>query len=269
MNCSVQQIASVRQLLVAVALLVVGLSVVPAHAETPTAEDSKHPLVVALQHAKSSLKTVEAAKDYQAEFLKRDIVNGQVYAHTTFMKFRVEPMSAYLKFKEPHEGREVIYVHGKNDGKLLAHETGIKSIVGTVALLPTSSQAMSESKHPITEIGIAKLVGGIIQHWEREIKFGEIDVKYYPKAKHTLFGKQEHLVIEATHPRPRKQFEYHRARLWIDRKTNLPVRVAYWGFPRRAGAKPPLLEEYTYRNVELDVGLEDIDFDVSNPKYDF
>jgi hypothetical protein len=239
----------------------------PCMAADAPAKKSVHPLVRALKYARSSLKTVEAASDYSAEFVKRDIVNGQVHAHTTLLKYRAKPMSAYLKFKVPHAGREVIYVQGKNDGKLLAHETGLASLIGTISLLPTSTRAMSESKHPITEIGMAKLVIGLIDQWEAESKFGEIEVKYFPQATHTKLGKQKHLVIQAVHPQRRRQFNFHQSRLWIDRKTNLPVRVAHWGFPARPDDKPPLLEEYTYRNVKLNVGLKDIDFDVKNPKY--
>jgi hypothetical protein len=243
---------------------------VPSSADEKPAAQAEHPLVKAIEHARSSLKTVEEAADYEAEFVKRDIVNNQVFAHTTLLKFRAEPMSAYLKFKVPHAGREVIYVHGRNDGKLLAHETGIASIVGTVALLPTSPRAMSESKYPITEIGMAKLVQGLIDRWEAESKYGECEVQYYPEATHEkLFGQRKHLVIQVIHPRPRKQFEFYESQLWIDRETNLPVRAAHWGFPVRPGEKPPLLEEYTYRNVKLDVGLKDVDFDVNNPNYGF
>ncbi len=228
-----------------------------------------HPLVPALRYAKSSLNSIQAAKDYEATFSKRDIVNRRVHAHTTHIKYRAQPMSVYLKFKEPHAGREVIYVAGQNDGKLLAHETGIKSIIGTIALLPSSPQAMSESKHPITEIGMAKLVQGVINQWTKETKYGEVRVEYYPDATHTKLGKIKCRVIQTTHPRPRKQFKFHMTRLWIDRKTNLPVRVEQWGFPNGNDQNKPLLEEYTYRDVKINVGLKNIDFDVQNSNYNY
>ena len=263
-----RQSVVVQSVVVAIALLLPSLPVVADDA--PDKPSAEHPLVKAIEHAQSSMKAVEAAEDYQAEFSKRDFVNGQFHAHTTLLKFRAEPMSAYLKFRQPHAGREVIYVRGKNDGNLLAHETGVLSFIGTVALLPTSARAMSESKHPITEIGMAKLVKGLIDRWEAERKYGECEVKYFPAAQHEkLFGKREHLVVQVVHPRPRKQFEFHESRLWIDLESNLPVRVAHWGFPAKPGDKPPLMEEYTYRNVQLNVGLKDIDFDVNNPKYGF
>lgn len=233
------------------------------------AAEKNHPLVPALRYARGSLKTVQRAEDYEAVFLKYDIVKGRVCAHTTYLKYRTDPMSVYLKFKEPHEGREVIFVKGKNGGKLLAHEAGLASIIGTVALLPTSPQAMSESKHPITEIGMAKLVQGMIARWEENLKYGETEVRYFPEATHTKLGKQKCLVIQVTHPKPRKQFEFAQSRLWIERESNLPVRVAHWGFASRPGGKKPLLEEYSYRDVKLNVGLSDIDFDTANPNYGY
>ena len=243
-----------------------------AAADASARERAKvHPLVPALRHAESALQAVAALEGYTATFMKQDIVDGRVHAHTMFLKFRREPFSVYLKFKEPHVGREVIYVEGQNDGKLLAHETGFAALVGTVALLPTSSQAMSESKHPITEIGMEKLVKGVIEQWKREMKYGETEVKYFPEATHDKLGggKDRCLVIQVKHPRPRKQFPFHITRLWIDRKTGLPVRVAHFGFPDGRRENPPLLEEYTYTNVATDVRLRDIDFDIRNPAYGF
>ncbi|MGN6136394.1 MAG: DUF1571 domain-containing protein, partial [Aureliella sp.] len=35
------------------------------------------------------------------------------------------------------------------------------------------------------------------------------------------------------------------------------------------GDPPPLEEEYTYLDVQLNVGLKDIDFDPENPAYNF
>jgi hypothetical protein len=36
-----------------------------------------------------------------------------------------------------------------------------------------------------------------------------------------------------------------------------------------AGARPKLIEEYTYLNVKINNGFKDIDFDVNNPNYNF
>jgi hypothetical protein len=227
---------------------------------------AEHPLVPAIKLAQSSLDTVSEAKDYTAVFFKRELLANRMLTHTCTVKVRHEPFSVYMRFLKPHDGREVIYVDGANGGNLLAHETGLASIVGTVALSPKSNEALSESRYPITDMGIKMLVKRIIEQWEAESKYGECDVKYYPQAK---LDQVECKVIESTHPTPRKQFKYHITRLYIEKKSNLPIRVEQWAFPSQAGGKPVLVEEYTYSKVELDAGLADIDFDTRNPNYGY
>lgn len=238
----------------------------PATSVSTSAASAQHPLEPALQIARESLAAAEALDDFEAAFSKRDVVNGRVFAHTMAVKYRAEPFSVYMKFAEPHEGREVIYVKGKNDDKLLVHETGLASLIGTITVDPLSPQALSESRHPITNMGLKPLAAGVIKQWESELKYGEIDVKYYPNAK---VRGIECKVIESSHPQPRRQFRFQKTRLFIDKATNLPVRVEQYGFPTTAGQKPPLLEEYTYWNVRANVGLTDKDFDPENPKYGF
>jgi hypothetical protein len=225
-----------------------------------------HPLEPALRIAEASRDALADVDDYEAMFSKWDIVGGRGYAHSLRMKFRTEPMSVYLRFEAPHAGREVIYVEGRNGGNLLAHESGIKSLVGTVALRPDSPRALSESKHPITHIGLANLLEGIIRQWEAELKLEGVEVLYYTDAK--LRGMQCK-VIEATHPRPGPDVRFHRTRLYFDKQSGLPVRVEQFGFPPRPGEKPPLLEQYTYWDIRTSVGLTDRDFDVENPEYGF
>ncbi len=58
-------------------------------------------------------------------------------------------------------------------------------------------------------------------------------------------------------------------RLYVDKKTAFPVRVEQFDFPAKTGAKAPILEQYTYLNVQPNSGLTDSDFDVKNPSYQF
>jgi len=224
------------------------------------------PLTRALEMARSSQASLEKVKDYEATFNKREIVRNRLIVHSMRIKNRAKPFSVYLRFNSPHDGREVIYFKGRNSGNLLAHETGLRGLAGTIPLSPTSSQALSESQHPITSIGMWNLLDQVIEQWELESNYGEINVKRYPKAK---LGRIECTVIESSHPRPRRQFKYHRTRLFINNKTNLPFRVEQYGFPRRSGSRPPLLARYDYSNIKTNVGLTDYDFDTRNRNYRF
>ena len=229
---------------------------------------ANHPLVGVLRLAKASRDRIKAVPEYECRFFKRDLVGGRVYVHSTQVKFRAKPLSVYMRFDKPAEGREVIYVEGQNDGKLLAHEVGIAALVGIIALPPGSPQALSESRHPISEFGMENLVEGTIAQWEREAQFAasETEAKFYPKAK---LHKMECQVIETRHPVPRRQFPFYMTRLYIDNKTLLPVRLEQYGFPQKAGEKPPLIEEYTYYQIRPTSELSDRDFDPRNPNYGF
>lgn len=226
-----------------------------------------HPLLPAIKIAKSSQEKLKSVKDYTAVFTKRERINNRLIQQTMDLKLRQEPFSIYLKFQPPYApGREVLYIEGQNAGKLLAHESGLKSIVGTVSLAPDAPDAMFENRHPVTDLGIANMLALCIERWEADTQYEECEVKYYNEAK---LGTTECLIIELTHPQSRPHFKFHRTRLFLDKKSNLPVRVEQYGFPDRPGLEAPLIEEYTYSALQINPGLSDRDFDRRNPGYAF
>ena len=233
---------------------------------TPDASQ-EHPLKPAIRLAQQSLDALADVKDYQAMIARRELVGNELVVETMQMKFREEPFSVYLLFGGVNAGREVLYVDGRNENKLMAHEgSGFKSFFGTVSLKPDDPQVLKQSRHTITEIGLRNMLRAIIDRWEQESQFGECDVKYYHNAK---LSDRACLAIESRHPRPRRQFKYHVTRLYLDKETGLAVRLENWGFPQVPGGKPMLIEEYTYSKLETNVGLSDIDFDPRNPNYRF
>lgn len=237
--------------------------------------DAMHPLYRPLELAYNSREALKDVKDYEAVFTKTEILPGKNRPLQTTMKLKLreEPFSVYLLFlspkngpKNPNEGREVIYVQGRNKNQLLAHGTGVSALVGTVSLDPKSPTAMADSKYPVTMIGMDRLLDKVIQQWEAEGKFGECKVEYYPEAK---LGDVPCMVIESKHPQPRDEFKFHMTRLYLDDATQYPVRVEQYAFPRNANQQPPLVEEYTYSELKVNSGLKDRDFDTSNPTYAF
>jgi len=232
-----------------------------------TTEASEHPLMPAIRIAQDSLTKLQAIDDYETTLLKRERVNGRLVEHTLHMKLREKPFSVYLKFGEPCAGREILFVDGQNGGKMLAHEgSGLRALVGTISLDPQGAEVMNENRYPITMIGMRKMLETVTEQWKQESIYGEIDVKFYPHAK--LHG-HSCKVIESSHPRPRRQFKFHKTRLYIDDETGLPIRVEQYGFPITAGSKPPLDELYEYGNLRTNAGLTDLDFDRRNPDYSF
>lgn len=229
-------------------------------------EKEEHPLMPAIRYTKACLQKVEALPGYEATFFKREVVGTSTVSHKMKVKIRHEPFSVYLLFENPHEGREVIYVEGQNNGKLIAHEAGLLSFAGSMELAPTDALVMSENRYPITKAGIANTLKVMIKNWEDETRYGETNVKYFKDAK---LGPMKCRVIESSHPEPRRQFNYHKVRLWVDTATGIPVRMQKFGFPRKAGDKAPIIEEYTFMDLKTKVRLTDVDFDRNNTKYNF
>ncbi len=233
------------------------------------AQTVKHPLEPALIWAKEGLKSVEKIRDYSAVVIKRERVGGEVGEYQyMFVKVRHEPFSVYMYFLAPDKlkGREVIYVEGKNEGKMWAHGVGAQKIFGTLSLAPDGRIAMDGQRYPLTELGILNLVRRLIEVAEKDCKYGECDVQYFKGAE---INKRKCTCIQVVHPVPRRNFMFHMARIFVDDEYNMPIRYEAHDWPEEEGGPPRLIEEYTYANLKLNVGFTDADFDVENPNYGF
>lgn len=248
------------------ALILAGLVADVTSVRAQDADKQEHPLKPAIRYAQNCLEKVEALPGYEATFYKKEVVGKSTVSHKMRIKIRHKPFSVYLYFQNPHEGREVIYVEGQNSGKLVAHEAGLLSIAGAMELVPTDAMAMSENRYPITMAGIANTLKVMIKQWEEEAKYGETQVRYFKDAK---VGNVTCRVIESSHPQPRRQFNNHKVRLWIDSETGIPVRMQKFGFPKKPGDNPPIIEDYTFLDLKTDIRLTDADFDRNNDKYSF
>ena len=260
-------------ILIAVALAIVlsGNSLAQAEeSSATTGSDSaaknlaaEHPLDAEIRIAKTRLASLkESVKDYSCRFIKRERVGGILRDHEIIdMKVRHEPFSVYMKFLKPDnlKGQIVVYVEGQNDGKLIAKPVGLKGILGPVSLQPNSPLAMEGQRYPITHVGFLNLTKELISVAQRDRQFGECKVAHYKGAK---VGEHICTVTEVIHPVARKNFQYYRARIFVDDERNLPIRFVSWTWPEKKGGKPVLEEEYTYTNVKLNRGFTDTDFEI-------
>jgi len=251
-------------------------SVVPS--VTPLKTRAPHPLDRAVSLAETSLTAMRTeVQDYTAILAKREQING-VVVDPSYMNIKVRcprtqpdgtvtPFSIYMKFLRPtdSQGREVIWVDGRNDGKLSVHEA--KGIIRfkTFQLDPTGTLAMRGQRYPIYEAGLENLIVKLIEKADRDRAAGPCTVDYRPAA----VNKRPCSLIELVHDERRAPYEFHKAQVYIDDELQLPIRFAAYDWPTSPGATPQLLEEYTYYNVKVNVGLTDMDFSTKNPSYKF
>lgn len=245
-------------------------SVSRAIPKTASTENSKeHPLLPVLKWAKEGRPEIAEIKDYTALMMKQENINGEIQdAQVMDVKIRHKPFSVYLKFRYPENiaGQEVIYIEGQNDGNMLAHGVGVQGRFGTVKLDPNGPIAGRGNKYPITDIGMLTLIDRLVAVGEKDVKYGECEVKYYENIKDK---DREYTMIHVEHPTPRKNFMFHIARILVDNELNVPVRYESYEWPTEKEEKPKLIEIYSYNNLKLNVGLTDEDFSVDNPNYGF
>ena len=206
--------------------------------------------------------------DYVCTLSKRERIDGRLTPlHVMSMKVRTRPQSVYLKFRQPSPGREAIYIAGRNEGKVLAHDVGLKRLLaGTLSLDPTCELAMEDCRHPITHAGIGPLLDTIEARWLTELDPTESLVAF--RDGQTV-GPRPCTVIETTYPHRRPEYMFYQVQVYIDRDLGLPIRFEAYDWPTGPGSAPELVEEYTYTGLKLNVGLGDADFDVANTNYAF
>lgn len=237
-----------------------------------------HPLDQAISIAEEGLVNMRTnVFDYTALMVKRERVNGNL-GDVEYMRIKVRndrdtatghtPLSIYMSFVKPKavKGREVIWVKGENDGKLMVHEGSGVGSLKTFHLDPNGWLAMKGNRYPISEAGLENLIVRLIEKASRDRAAGQCVVNYREGAK---INGRSCSMIEVIHAEQRAPYEFHKAQVFIDDELQLPVRYASYGWPTRAGGKPVLMEEYTYVDVQLNVGLTDADFDPANSEYRF
>ena len=257
----------------------------PAAPVRAVAAQEEHPLQPMVNKADELLKKIDTdVKDYSATLVKRERIDGVLHDYQ-YMQIKIRheqknargevatPFSVYLNFLAPEDikGREVIYVKGRNGGKLTAHDGGtgliaaIKSAV-TVNLDPTSDRAMRGNKYPITDIGVQNLLTKLVEVATEDMKYDDVEVKVF---KNTKINDRICTCLQSVHAKPQDHFRFHIARIYIDDELQMPIRYESYGWPAREGEDPPLLEEYTYLNLKTNNGFTDRDFDPSNATYNF
>ena len=235
-----------------------------------------HPLDPALTMARKGLEySTNQVRDYTATLVKRERVEGELQPYEyIFLKVRNPkpqvPFSVYMYFLKPAEakGREVIYIAGKNENKMLVHEGGggIKGALPNLELDPSGFLAMKGQRYPVTEVGVENLMRQLVQRGNRDRAAGTCKVQFRKGAK---INGRVCTLLQVTHPEKRAPYDFHIAQIFVDDELGMPIRYASYDWPKSRDARPELIEEYTYLNLKINAGLKEIDFDPENPNYAF
>ena len=125
---------------------------------------------------------------------------------------------------------------------------------------------MQGQRYPMTKFGIQNLIDQMIVRAEQDRKYDECKVTFRKGAQ---INGRKCTLIQIFHPERRPHFDFHVAQIFIDDELRLPVRYAAYAWPTKEGSRPQLLEEYTWVNIKINVGLENKDFAPTNGNYNF
>ncbi len=212
---------------------------------------------------------LDRVSGYTAIFRKQERLNDILGPEQTLaMKVRHQPFAVYLKFLAPKEGKEVVYAEGHHQNKVIAHTPGVVGwIVPRLAIPPDSPTALVESRHPITEAGLANLTNKLIG-------FRRMDLED-PEAVTILdrtTGPDGRTWLRSIHTHPHKVpgRPFTRVEVLYDPKTRIPMQISNYDWPEPGRQEDLLLaERYAYDDLDFDATLSAIDFDPANPTYAF
>ena len=200
-------------------------------------------------------------KDYTTIFLRRELIGDILRPQETILLKFQRPFKVYMKWLEgPGKGREGLYVAGSNKDKFLVREArGFQSLI-TAAMDPDHPRVLHESRHPVTDVGIGRLLGIIVENAQRASREGVLRVVDQGPG---IVAGQRVYQVEGILPNDRNAGYYcSRVLISFDQENDLPIHVVVYDWGDR------VVEEYTFTELRLNPGLTPRDFDPDNPDYD-
>jgi hypothetical protein len=201
-------------------------------------------------------------------FRKQERINGKLMPEETyFLKVRQEPFAVYMKCLEPVPGRELIYAEGQYDNHVIGHPSGLaRLLVPRIKVPPNHSLIMAESRHPVSEAGLANMISKMIHYREMDLADPEsitiLDRTTGPDGRNWLRSTHIHPVLRPDRPLVETEVLY-------EPETRLPLRFTGYDRPGPGEREKRLGERYSYDDLVLDAELSAEDFDPANPVYGF
>lgn len=199
-----------------------------------------------------------AVKDYTCNLVSKERVNGKLSDDIMVMKVRTQPFSVYLKWLQPTDkkGQEVVYVQGKNKGKMLVKSPLLGGLTGWHAIDPTDPRVLQHSRHTILEAGIGNMIDQTIKTWEVDRAGGK--AKALPPREAEYNGRR---CIRIEVVRTERGALPYRSVIFLEKVSKMPIRMENYDLPRQGGpADADKLEEFSYFNIEFNKGLTEAEF---------
>lgn len=227
-----------------------------------------------IQKLERAVGFLESIPDYTATFFKRELVNGSMGdGQVVHLKLRHQPFSVYMKWIVGDKGRELLYVDGENDGNMLVKVGGLKGrLLPCIKLEPTSTMALNESRHPVTNVGLLNLCKRMLKHRREELAAPKLQLKCRLVANQQVDGVACDCFI-VDFETPEVCSPYRRTVQYYEKKHGIPICVMNYGWQNGAETdatevdESSLIEHYSYADLKFNLRLADVEFDRTNENY--
>lgn len=247
----------------------------PADVDLSPEQRSERALQAKVELLEKGVAFLKSMPDYTAQFSKQELVHGELLEEQTMqMKVRHQPFCVYLKWIDYDIGREVMYVDGVNEGKMLVHAGGWKSRLPAILMEPDGSLAKKEARHPVTEAGLLNLALTILSYNKADL--ARANFKLCQQLADQSVGGRDCRCFNLEYRDRATSPEYRKSVVMIDKEWGVPLFVKNFGWPNEDQTptdneldEATLTESYTYSDVKFRSGLTAYDFDNANEDYGF
>lgn len=193
-----------------------------------------------LDAARAFLAPVER---YTCRLEARERIGDVLIAKALDLAVGHEPFRMAFTLRAPpsEAGQRVFWDESWNDGELWVIPPGLAgALLGHLSLAPTGRLAMKGQRHPVTDIGVRRLVEQVAARW-REARAQGASPWVVPT---TLAGRPATLIgFPVVDPEGVRE----RVRVGLDDAWGVPV---YSALERETTGGDVLLEEYLYRDLD-------------------
>jgi len=182
--------------------------------------------------------------DYQGVFTRQEVYKGKFQPLMACrFRFRQEPFSVAMRVtKGVGRADRMLYIAGRNDGKMLVHPTGIVGrLMPCVAIDPEGEQARKNTSHTIKDFGLRNMLERLLGRYRTSRREGHLRTECLGIQE---LNGQRVLVLKATDRLGAVLTE-------LDVKRLVPLRIRTYG----PDGKPNGL--FYFEDLQFNCGLND------------
>ena len=174
-----------------------------------------------------------------------------------------------MKWTEGDKGRQLIFVQGQNDDKVLVQIGGMAGrLTGALPLAANDPRILAESRYAATDAGLLALTNIILSHHQMDLERATgVSVEMRDGES---FDDRPCYLTTLTYDHPTINADYHKSLILIDKELSVPVCVRNYtwveGKPAATHDESNLIEHYSYTGLQINTQLSDNDFEKSKYK---